>query len=304
MLELTVGRNGEDYYTIQEALDAVPYECSARVTISEGEYREKLFCDKADLTVTGKGDVRICFADSARTIMADGKKRGTFRSYTAFFSGHRLRLENLTIVNEAGSGRTAGQALALYLDVDSACLENVRLYGHQDTLFLAPLPEKEREERGFYGPRCFLPRKPNSVYFKGGSIAGGVDFIFGGADALFQDVDIISNEAGYVAAPSGKKEDIGFVFDSCRFIGDNVPDSSVYLMRPWRPEGKSLFTGCSYGSHINAAGFSAWKGREDEAGLAGFFCDDARWGREHLMSREECTAIADSLRSRFAISKK
>ena len=107
-----------------------------------------------------------------------------------------------------------------------------------------------------------------------------------------------------MAAPSGKKDDIGFVFDSCRFIGDNVPDSSVYLMRPWRPEGKSLFTGCSNGSHINAAGFSAWKGREDEAGLAGFFCDDARWGREHLMSREECTAIADSLRSKFETSKK
>ena len=26
MLELTVGHCGEDYYTIQEALDAVPYE--------------------------------------------------------------------------------------------------------------------------------------------------------------------------------------------------------------------------------------------------------------------------------------
>ena len=91
MLELTVGHCGEDYYTIQEALDAVPYETEAKITIKEGVYEEKLFADKRKLTVTGEGKVVIRWADSARTIMPDGLKRGTFRSYTAFFSGHELR---------------------------------------------------------------------------------------------------------------------------------------------------------------------------------------------------------------------
>ena len=57
MLELTVGHCGEDYYTIQEALDAVPYETEAKITIKEGVYEEKLFADKRKLTVTGEGKV-------------------------------------------------------------------------------------------------------------------------------------------------------------------------------------------------------------------------------------------------------
>ena len=39
MLTLTVGKNGEDYYTIQEAINAVPYEEKARIIISEARRR-------------------------------------------------------------------------------------------------------------------------------------------------------------------------------------------------------------------------------------------------------------------------
>ena len=293
MLELTVGHCGEDYYTIQEALDAVPYETEAKITIKEGVYEEKLFADKRKLTVTGEGKVVIRWADSARTIMPDGLKRGTFRSYTAFFSGHELRLENLRFENNAGRGCDAGQALALYLDAQKAFLENVELYGHQDTLFLAPLPEKEREKRGFYGPRCFSPRTPDRVYVRGGSIYGGVDFIFGGADALFENVRIISNEAGYVCAPSGHADDTGFIFRGCSFEHEDLEDESVYLMRPWRAEGKATFIDCTFSSHINRKGFSPWNGREDEASLASFNVNSAIFGEKHMISDEEAALLPE-----------
>ena len=293
MLELTVGHCGEDYYTIQEALDAIPYETEAKITIKEGVYEEKLFADKRKLTVTGEGKVVIRWADSARTIMPDGLKRGTFRSYTAFFSGHELRLENLRFENNAGCGCDAGQALALYLDVQKAFLENVELYGHQDTLFLAPLPEKEREKRGFYGPRCFSPRTPDRVYVRGGSIYGGVDFIFGGADALFENVRIISNEAGYVCAPSGHADDTGFIFRGCSFEHEDLEDESVYLMRPWRAEGKATFIDCTFSSHINRKGFSPWNGREDEASLASFNVNSAIFGEKHMISDEEAALLPE-----------
>ena len=291
MLELTVGHCGEDYYTIQEALDAVPYETEAKITIKEGVYEEKLFADKRKLTVTGEGKVVIRWADSARTIMPDGLKRGTFRSYTAFFSGHELHLENLRFENNAGRGCDAGQALALYLDAQKAFLENVELYGHQDTLFLAPLPEKEREKRGFYGPRCFSPRTPDRVYVRGGSIYGGVDFIFGGADALFENVRIISNEAGYVCAPSGHADDTGFIFSS--FEHEDLEDESVYLMRPWRAEGKATFIDCTFSSHINRKGFSPWNGREDEASLASFNVNSAIFGEKHMVSDDEAALLPE-----------
>ena len=295
MLTLTVGRNGEDYYTIQEAIDAVPYNEKAEIIISEGLYREKLFSDKKELCIRGMGKVTISYSDRAKERMPDGLKRGTFRSYTAFFSGERLKMENLRIENTAGLGKDVGQALALYLDVDYAELEDVELYGHQDTLFLAPLPEKEREKRGFYGPRCFAKRKLNKVLYQGGEITGGVDFIFGGADALFKDVKIISNEPGYVAAPSGHKQDIGFVFKDCAFINGGVEKESVYLMRPWRAEGKSAFINCTYSDHINPKGFIAWTGLEDEEDKASFAVDTDLFGDKHRITKEK----AEELLKRF-----
>lgn len=291
MLTLTVGKNGKDYYTIQEAINAVPYEEKARIIISEGLYEEKIFSDKSDISLEGKGKVVIRWSDFAKEMMPDGLKRGTFRSYSAFFSGKKLYLENLRIENTAGKGADVGQALALYLDVDDARLKDVELYGHQDTLFLAPLPEKEREKRGFYGPRCFSKRKLNRVIYEGGEISGGVDFIFGGADAIFHSVRIISNEPGYVSAPSGFRKDTGFVFHDCVFVNGGVEKESVYLMRPWRKEGKSAFINCTYSDHINSKGFIAWTGLESEKESASFKADTHRFGEEYLMSDAEREAL-------------
>ena len=248
MYRLTVSKDGlGDYYTLQEAINAVPYNVSAEIVIKEGIYREKIFSDKKDLTIIGEGKVLITYSDGARELLADGKKRGTFRSFTAFFSGEKLRLENITIQNSAGSGKDVGQAVALYLDVDSAELFNVNLYGAQDTLFLAPLPENEREKNGFYGPRFKTERKRTKTVIEKGEIRGSVDFIFGGGDAVFKDVLITSIDEGYVAAPSGHKEWEGLVFR------------------------------CSFGPHINKKLFSPWPGREDKAELSTFIVEDSKF---------------------------
>ena len=303
MLKLTVGHEGEDFYTIQEALNAVEYNQEAEIVISEGFYKEKLFSDKRNITIKGLGKVTVCWDDGAREIMPDGLKRGTFRSYTAFFSGSYLHLENIRFENTAGPGKTAGQALALYLDCDTALLENVELFSHQDTLFLAPLPQEEREKRGFYGPRCFSDRKLNTVYVKGGSIWGGVDFIFGGADALFENVRIVSNEPGYVSAPCTHRENTGFVFRCCSFENDGLDDGSVYLMRPWRPEGKAMFIDCEYGSHINSRGVCPWPGREAEAALMSFACSSSRFSEKYLIKNEDYLPVLNSFAMKLGIQE-
>lgn len=268
---LTVSKDGNgSYMTIQEALDAVPYMVPATITVREGIYREKLFSDKHDLVIKGEGKVLITFSDSARELLNDGRKRGTFRTYTAFFSGERLELENLTIQNSAGRGCDAGQAVALYLDVAESHLKDVHLLGHQDTLFLAPLPDEEREARGFYGPRYFSERKRTRTFFEGGSISGGVDFIFGGGDALFRNAELISVEKGFVTAPSGKREWDGFTFENCNFTSPLSLEGEVYLMRPWRDEAKARFLNCTFGRHINRNGFIPWPGRADKAQLSSF----------------------------------
>ncbi len=294
MMKLTVGRNGEDFFSIQEALNAVPYAEDAEIIISEGFYREKIFSDKHSLRLRGEGNVVISYDDYGKEILSDGLKRGTFRSYTAFFSGEYLEIENIRIENTAGKGSEVGQALALYLDADYAKLRNVTLFGHQDTLFLAPLPQMEREKRGFYGPRVYSRRKLNRVIFEKGAIYGGVDFIFGGADALFTDADIISDEEGYVAAPSGFRKDTGFVFSSCRFSSQGVKDHSVYLMRPWRKEGKAAFIDCTFQSHINPDGFIPWHGLEGERDEATFLVNSAQFGKEHFISDEDAEKLISS----------
>ena len=270
MLRITVGRGDEDYMTVQEAINAVPYNTEAEIIISAGVYREKIFSDKNSLRIKGLGGVYIVWDDGAYEIVDHGKrKRGTFRSYTAFFSGESLQLENITIVNSAGSGSAVGQAVALYLDVASAVLENVSLISFQDTLFLAPLPDEEREKNGFYGPRHLLPRRRTRTIIRDSFISGSVDFIYGGGDALFEDCHIESVESGFVAAPSGKKDWVGFVFLRSSFTSRSLPESSVFLMRPWRPEGKSRFISCSFGPHIDKRGRCEWIGADrDESTFA------------------------------------
>ena len=44
MYRLTVSKDGlGDYYTLQEAINAVPYNVSAEIEIKERIYREKIF---------------------------------------------------------------------------------------------------------------------------------------------------------------------------------------------------------------------------------------------------------------------
>lgn len=196
MLKIKVEKNGGDYSVIQEAIDAVPYEESAVIEIGPGVYREKLFCEKKDLTLVGAGmaETVIDYDDYANEIMPDGSKRGTFRTYTAFFGGKKVTVRDMTIRNSAGDGRVVGQAVAVYADADVCRFENVKMTGCQDTLFCAPLPVAARQQNGFMGPRMMTERRLTKQYYKNCEITGDVDFIFGGADAVFDDCVITCND--------------------------------------------------------------------------------------------------------------
>ena len=275
MLCITVAQDGSgDFASISEAVLAVPYDCPAQIRSGAGIYREKLVCEKKDIALQGAGAdcTRLVWGDGGKLPHPDGRPTHTVRSYTAFFSGERLRVEDLTIENDAGPGAKAGQAVAAYVDSAHAVFEKGRLLGNQDTLFCAPLPEKEREKDGFLGPRGLAPRRASAQYYHDCEIAGDIDFIFGGADALFEQCTLrtVDNHIphSYVTAPSGKADGLGFVFWDCDFVSD-CPAGSVYLGRPWRPEGKTAVLDCRLGAHIAPEGFSPWNDRAD-TNLAAF----------------------------------
>ncbi len=192
---IRVAKDGGDFNCIQEAVDSIPFDEKAEIFIGPGVFREKLFCQKRDVTLVGDGidSTIIDFDDCANQIMEDGSKRGTFRSYTAFFGGDRVTVRNMTIMNSAGDGREVGQAVAVYADAQVCLFDSVKLVGHQDTLFCAPLPHSERQKGGFTGPGQGKPRKLTRQYYRNCIIVGDVDFIFGGADAVFDDCEILVN---------------------------------------------------------------------------------------------------------------
>lgn len=269
---LEVSPAGEaPYNTINAALDALievaPDETQpATIHLNPGTYHERVEIKRPNLTLEGEvaDQVTITMSYGANDQMPDGSKRGTFRTFTVFVDADNVTLRNLTIENEAGPGKIAGQALALYADGDRLVVENCQLMGHQDTLFCGPLPPKEVKPGGFIGPKEFAARIVGRQYYRRCLIEGDVDVIFGGACAYFDGCEIRSLSRhepvnGYVTAPSAPKgEPYGFVFHGCSFTGEGVEPKTVYLARPWRDWGQTVLINCWIGPHVRDDGWCDW----------------------------------------------
>ncbi len=264
----------------QEKRYPAPFSDLPPVTlhIGSGVYRERLVLTRPNLTLLGEGDapadVVITGNAAAYDRMPEGDARGTFRTATVRIDAQDITVKNLTIQNDAGYGHTVGQAIALYADGDRLFLENCRLIGSQDTLFTAPLPQKEAKPGGFKGPGEHKPRIPGRHLYRNCLIQGDVDFIFGGATAWFEGCTLFSKMPGdrkppespddmpvygYVTAASTPKElPFGYVFHGCRLVSD-CPGGTVMLGRPWREWAKTVFLDCELGAHIHPSGWMDWE---------------------------------------------
>ena len=315
------------YPTISDALAAADQlypdaEQPVRIHIDPGEYRERVEIHRPRVTLVGEtaDSVRIVGSLGAKMPSSDGSgvdgTLGTFRTYTVLVDADDVRLENLTIVNDAGDGREVGQAIALYADGDRLVVDACRITGRQDTLFLGPLPPREVKPGGFIGPKQFAPRRVGRQYFRRCRIEGDVDFIFGGARAYFEGCEIRSlnrnmDVNGYVTAASTPEgEPYGFVFHGCSFTAsqDVAPDS-VYLGRPWREWAQTVLIDCWLGQHIKREGWWDWNkpAAHERARYAGTIlhgpvgdtADWVPWGREldaaaaARYAREQVLAGAD-----------
>lgn len=273
--EVSLERAGT-YHSISKALEAIDESCPndgrpVTIHIEPGEYRERVEIRRSHVTIEGEtaDSVRIVGSLCAKMPSEDGSgvdgTLGTFRTYTVLVDADDVRLENLTIVNDAGDGREVGQAIALYADGDRLVVDACCITGRQDTLFLGPLPPREVKPGGFIGPKQFAPRRVGRQYFRRCRIEGDVDFIFGGACAYFEGCEIRSlnrnmDVNGYVTAASTPEgEPYGFVFHGCSFTAaqDVAPDS-VYLGRPWREWAQTVLIDCWLGQHIKREGWWDW----------------------------------------------
>lgn len=272
------------YVTPKDSLAAVLGSLPDRPTapihirLAPGTYHEKLTIDKPYLNFIGESaeSTVIAYDDYAKFIMPDGRKRGTFRSYTVLVNTHDISMENITIANLAAPRSKAGQAIALYADGDYLSFRNCRFTGCQDTLFTGPLPPAPYEPGGFTGPKEFAPRVNGRQFYDNCYICGSIDFIFGSATAYFRSchIEAIGDETigrnadtspicGYITAASTPEgQTYGYVFEHCRITGKNCPKESFYLGRPWRNHAKTVFLNCTMDSCVHPSGFHDWKKSE------------------------------------------
>lgn len=256
-----------DFTTIMDAVNSISNSNEPEtIIVHEGIYNEIIEIRRSNLTIIGDNpnNTFFIYGNYANMMMPDGIKRGTFRSYTFIALGDNINVKNVTIANTAGTGKVYGQAVAVYVEGDMIKFNNCRMLGYQDTLFTGPLPSEELRSGGFIGPTEFFERKNGRHLFTDCYIEGDVDFIFGGATAFFRNCEICSLNRnsecnGYVTAPSQPEgQKYGYVFEECRFTTKGCADNTVYLARPWRDYGQSVFIRCELGSHIKKEGFHDW----------------------------------------------
>ena len=248
---LVVARDGTgEFRNIDDAIEVCRafMDYHKVIFVKKGIYKEKL------VIPSWLTNIEICGEDAENTVItwddhANIKTTerpngmGTFRTYTLKVEGSDITLKNITIENNSAR---LGQAVALHTEGDGIVIVNCRLLGHQDTVYI-----------GVAGSRQL---------FKDCYIEGTTDFIFGPGTAWFENCEIRSKANSYItAASTPQSQPYGYVFHNCRLTADEGIDK-VFLGRPWRDYGYTLFINCQLGSHIRPEGWHHWqKNREQTA---------------------------------------
>ncbi len=244
-----------DYRTVQEAIDAVPLhnDRPVYIHIAPGTYKEKLVIsgDKPHICLEGDKaeNTVLTYDDFGGKVMENGDIASTFRSGSVNIYANHISARNLTFENTSNSP-VGHQALALYASGEHLFFENCHFYGRQDTLYA----------------------KDGTQLYQNCYIEGDVDFIFGGARAVFESCHIFAKnnrtqeeldkgKGGYIAAPSTPlSQKYGFLFLGCR-IDSDYPENRIFLGRPWHPGadpyavGACVFRECELGSAIKEEGW-------------------------------------------------
>ncbi|HJS52776.1 MAG TPA: pectate lyase, partial [Pyrinomonadaceae bacterium] len=107
--------------------------------------------------------------------------------------------------------------------------------------------------------------KNGRQYYKDSYIEGHVDFIFGQAAAVFENCHVHSKGDGYIAAPMRftPDEPAGFIFDRCRLTSSNTKNG-VYLGRPWRDYGRTVFVNTVMDAHVRPEGWHHWEAHREK----------------------------------------
>jgi pectin methylesterase-like acyl-CoA thioesterase len=228
----TVAADGTGTYkTVQAAIDAVPANNTSRrvITIKAGTYREivTIPSNKPYVTLQGLG------SSASQTVIVNNHSSaggyGTSGSATVIVAGHDFIATNLTMSNDYGEG---SQAVAANVTADRSVFNNVRFLGNQDTLLA----------------------NSNRQYYVNSYVEGTVDFIFGGASAVFNATSIYqkrSTGGPITAANTDSTHTYGYLFYKSTITGKT--NNTTQLGRPWGAAAQVLYRECSLSATIATA---------------------------------------------------
>jgi len=284
----TVAADGSGKFTtLQAAADALP-DTGGVITMAPGTYREKVTIKQPNVRLIGLGkdpqDVLLVFDANA------GSFGGTGRTATLTAIGDHFEMSNITVQNDWGvrnpsfdpNHNEGGQAVALMLRGDMDIVENSRMLGQQDTLYAGGgghcVPSAPGWTQPAAGANAVVPSaakdttpqllrsgacSPVRQFFKHCYIEGHIDFIFGDANAVFQDCEIHAihnpHEKDWLTAQSKDTPDrvSVYVFDHCRVTADDGI-GRLYLGRPWRPYGTVVYMNTKLDADVDPEGWDDW----------------------------------------------
>ncbi len=258
---IVVARDGTgEFRTITDAIEVCRafMDYHKVIFVKRGTYKEKLIIPQwlQNIEICGEDrDETIITYDDHANIKMDGNywpavtkeqlismsvdnrpNLDTFRSFTVRIDANDITFKNITIENNAAK---LGQAVAVHTQGDRIVFLNCRLLGNQDTVYTG------------------MPR--TRILFKDCYIEGTTDFIFGPSTAWFENCAIHGKINSYITAASTPQDvPYGYIFNECRITCAEGADK-VYLGRPWRDYGYTLFMHCDLPRQIRPEGWHQWR---------------------------------------------
>lgn len=209
--------------------------------MKEGNYKEHLVITSPYVTLIGEDREMVNINFDDKTESPVGGDTSTRCAVYVKSSAVGFAAENVTFENTyqyLGNGNISNESAdALRVDADQSTFVNVKLLGYQDT----------------------LNTSSNNQYYYKCYIAGNIDYIYGSAQALFDECELVfrynaNKNSGYVTAPkTSADKEYGYIFNNCRIYAEAGCNGSKYLLaRPWEPDGAATFINCYMDGIINA----------------------------------------------------
>ncbi|GJP45373.1 hypothetical protein CLOM_g4770 [Closterium sp. NIES-68] len=232
--DAVVGSGGQ-YSSIKDAVSAAPKKGRFVIYIKAGTYDEVVQFDNEGIIFVGDG--------SDKTIITGSKSMGggstTYKSATIGANRDNFVALGVKFVNTAG--RANEQAVSMRASGDASAFFECAFEGFQDTLYV----DSGRQ------------------YYKNCYVGGTIDFIFGDAAVVLDNIDIrLHTSHSFVTITASGRETAGptgIVIRDSRISADpGVTD--VYLGRPWRSCARVVYVNTNMPPELNSDGWSTWGG--------------------------------------------